>query len=151
MRIDDSGTMTMVDASHTSVYDFCFDGKGNIFLANAGTNQVVVVEESHFVTQPLVYGDENGTAGCSETALSDPQGISLDPSGKLYVADLRNHRVVYYGDPGQESANTKTFWRADRSEGTSVCFIAISRQMLIQTMLGLRFIRFTCVLLFHLP
>ena len=43
-------------------------------------------------------GDYNGTivAGNDSTSLNGPFGVSLDPMGNIYVADMPNHRIQFF-------------------------------------------------------
>ena len=61
-------------------------------------------EESHSVTQWTVedYGDRNiyagipGRPGNSTAQLNNPQGLTLDQYGNLYITDCENHRIQMY-------------------------------------------------------
>ncbi|CAF1406087.1 unnamed protein product [Adineta ricciae] len=44
----------------------------------------------------LVAGDINGLSGSTSTSLQLPTGLTLDPMGNLYVADLGNHRIQLF-------------------------------------------------------
>ncbi|CAF1471938.1 unnamed protein product [Adineta ricciae] len=44
----------------------------------------------------LVAGDSNGLPGSTSTSLYLPTGLTLDPMGNLYVADLVNHRIQLF-------------------------------------------------------
>ncbi|CAF1506180.1 unnamed protein product [Adineta ricciae] len=53
----------------------------------------------------LVAGDINGLPGSTSTSLNLPTGLTLDPMGNLYVADLINHRIQLFMN-GQMNGTT---------------------------------------------
>jgi len=75
------------------------DGAGNIFIADTGNNKVreIVASTGNIIT---VAG--NGTPGfagdglvstSANVELYEPQGVSIDDSGNLYIADTLNQRI----------------------------------------------------------
>jgi len=81
-----------------------FDAGGNIYVADSGDNVVRMVSAATGVIT-TVAGNSSGTVcsartdsvgdGCPATqaSLSQPQGVALDGSGNLYIADTNNQRV----------------------------------------------------------
>jgi sugar lactone lactonase YvrE len=72
------------------------DAAGDLFVADSLNNRVVeyaynAATGSYPAAGKVVAG--TGTAGSGLTQLSDPQGIALDASGDLFVADYGNNRV----------------------------------------------------------
>ncbi len=66
------------------------NSKGNIYVANTGTNTVTVYPAgSNGNVAPIA------TIGGSNTGLSDPQGIALDASGNIYVTNSGSEREGY--------------------------------------------------------
>jgi sugar lactone lactonase YvrE len=73
-----------------------FDATGNLYLADASGNVIREVDTlGHIVT---IAG--NGTQGffgdngpATAAGLDSPEGLALDTSGDLYIADTHNHRV----------------------------------------------------------
>ncbi|CAF1259201.1 unnamed protein product [Adineta steineri] len=53
----------------------------------------------------LVVGSINGLSGSTSTLLFAPTGLTLDPMGNLYVADLVNHRIQLFLN-GEMNATT---------------------------------------------
>ncbi|CAF0930536.1 unnamed protein product [Adineta steineri] len=53
----------------------------------------------------LVVGSINGLPGSTSTLLFAPTGLTLDPMGNLYVADLANHRIQLFLN-GEMNATT---------------------------------------------
>jgi len=79
------------------------DGAGNLFIADSSNNEV---REVNAVTGIITVfaGDVNGICGsktdplgdgCQATSanLSQPQGVTFDVSGNLYIADTSNNRI----------------------------------------------------------
>ncbi len=73
------------------------DLSGDLFVADNALN---VVFEVHHATGVATIVAGNGTAGFSgdgglaaEAELSDPEGVAVDSSGELFIADTYNNRV----------------------------------------------------------
>jgi len=60
----------------------------SLLIANFGSHTIVC--------WTLVAGNINGTSRSSTALLNGPVGITLDPTGKVYVADSNNHRVQLF-------------------------------------------------------
>jgi uncharacterized protein (TIGR03437 family) len=89
-----------------------------IYVADTGNHRILIWKDSvQYKTgdaADLVIGQPNLTTAIanvdtgsslnpSATSLSSPQGIALDPSGNLYVADSGNNRVLRYPRPVNQS------------------------------------------------
>ena len=84
-----------INASFASPQQIAFDGNGNIYIADTGNNRVRKIANGVITT---VAG--NGNVGLSgdgglavNAALSFPQGVAVDASGNLYIADTGNYRI----------------------------------------------------------
>ena len=90
------------------------DAAGDLFVADSLNNRVVeyaynAATASFATSGKIVAG--TGTAGSGPTQLSDPQGIALDASGDLFVADTGNNRVqefAYNGAAGSYASTATT-------------------------------------------
>ena len=90
-----------------------FDGSGNLYVADGGNNRVLFYPAGS-TTATRVYG-QNGSftsnavnnGGVSANRLSTPQGVVLDSSGNLYVADEANNRVLFY--PSGSTTATRVY------------------------------------------
>ena len=73
------------------------DGSGNIYIADTGNRRI---REVNLVTGVITTVAGNGTAGfggdngpASAAMLSGPNGVAIDSSGNLYIADASNNRI----------------------------------------------------------
>ena len=71
-----------------------FDGKGHLFVADAGRNIIVI------------YNTLDGTAGTFASGLSSPIGLALDGSGNLFEADAASGNILKFA---QADAAKTTF------------------------------------------
>ena len=78
------------------------DSNGNLYIADTGDNAVRVVTKAHTVgpgglaaayQSGSIASIASGTAA-GVNALSSPQGVSVDASGNVYIADTGNNRIV---------------------------------------------------------
>jgi sugar lactone lactonase YvrE len=85
------------------------DSAGNVYISESLNNRVLVYTRGS-TTAFRVYGQlgnftsniaNNG--GASANSLSSPQGVTVDSTGNLYIADAFNVRVLVYA-PGSTTA-----------------------------------------------
>ena len=91
----DGGPAT--SASLAYPYGVAVDGSGNLYIADTGTQRIRKVNASTGDIS-TVAGDGNysfsGDGGPATSAsLADPQGVAVDSSGNLYIADTNNQRI----------------------------------------------------------
>ena len=82
------------------------DASGNVYIADYGNNRVLIYDTpfgtgGDFVADQVV-GQSNFTttsaaATPGPTTLTNPSGLAIDASQRLFVADRENSRVVWYG------------------------------------------------------
>ncbi len=72
---------------------------GRIVIADTGNNRIMVWDKDG---KPLAAYGSFGTSATWRNApqFNHPGGVLADPSGKIYVADTLNHRVVVLDDKG---------------------------------------------------
>ena len=82
------------------------DYSGDLFIADTKNN---VIREVNAVTGVISTIAGNGTAGysgdkglvtASNVELNAPQGVAVDPGGRVYVADTGNNAIRYFGTGG---------------------------------------------------
>jgi trimeric autotransporter adhesin len=87
------------------------DSAGNLYIADSGNNAVRKVSKSGAIATvagngSMGYSGDGGAA--TAAALDEPEGVTVDPSGLLYIADTFNNRVrvVSLGGTIQTAAGT---------------------------------------------
>lgn len=85
-----------VSATLNIPYDVALDGKGNLYIADAGNNRVRKVDPFGIITTAAGTGTD-GFAGdggpAAQARLSFPWGLAADPAGNIYIADRVNSRI----------------------------------------------------------
>jgi uncharacterized protein (TIGR03437 family) len=100
----DGGPST--EAALGQPWDIALDGSGNLFIADTNNNRVRRVDaKTGIITTVAGSGRVNGLehygegSFCGdggpaiEACLNTPQGVALDPSGNLFIADTYNDRI----------------------------------------------------------
>ena len=85
-----------VEARLRYPYGVTVDETGNLYIADARNHRIRKVDSAGVVTTIAGSGTEGygGDGGPAVRAqLSHPQGVALDGSGNLYIADAWNHRI----------------------------------------------------------
>jgi sugar lactone lactonase YvrE len=92
------------------------DSNGNVYIADNTNNRVLYFPQGA-TTPTRVYGQfsdfncglANNAGACGGSAVSadslnGPNSIIIDSTGKIYIADLGNHRVLVYPNNGSTTA-----------------------------------------------
>ncbi|CAF1375035.1 unnamed protein product, partial [Rotaria sordida] len=75
---------------------FVYDSVSQSFLiSNYGTNKIVRWLLSAY-NWTHVAGNVNGNTGSDSSSFNQPLGITMDPMGNIYVADVTNHRIQFF-------------------------------------------------------
>jgi sugar lactone lactonase YvrE len=87
------------------------DGANNLYVGDGGNSRVVRYANANTVTAPgpsavgvfgqidFTVGTANQGGAASASTLNGPTGLALDSSGRLYVSDNANNRVLRYDAP----------------------------------------------------
>lgn len=76
--------------------DICFDAEGNMYLADAENNRIVVLDASFRFVSELTGAVKEGAL----SPFSQPRGVFAAADGTLYIADTMNARVVHMDKAG---------------------------------------------------
>jgi sugar lactone lactonase YvrE len=74
-----------------------FDSTGQLYIADSGNNRIRLVDGSGVIHAFAGSGNPTfylPTLPASSAQLNRPQGLALDPSGNLLIADTGNHRIA---------------------------------------------------------
>jgi len=81
--------------------DVAVDSSGGVYISDAGWNRILFFPNGYTQTATRVYGQASCSISTpppvSASSLNSPQGLTLDNSGNLYVADTGNNRVLVFG------------------------------------------------------
>ncbi|HZC45434.1 MAG TPA: choice-of-anchor D domain-containing protein [Candidatus Acidoferrum sp.] len=108
------------------------DRKGNLYVADAGNNRVLVYNTPFDAgsgepgagdeSADFVYGQNGGfttrncnPSGASATTLCNPMAAALDGAGNIYIADSGNNRVLEFAKAGEPPVSSDAI--ANRSYG----------------------------------
>ena len=75
---------------------FDIDASGNIYIVDNGNNVIRKVSSSGIISTFAgsgAYGSGGDGGLATAAAFKSPWGISVDPSGNIYIADYFNHRI----------------------------------------------------------
>ena len=112
-KVDSSGIITTVAGNGTAGYSgdggaaasaklssptgVAVDGSGNLYIADYGNDVIRKVSASGIITtsagayESYDYSGDGGAA--TSASLYDPQGVAVDGSGNLYIADYGNNVI----------------------------------------------------------
>ncbi len=72
------------------------DVSGNLYIADYGNNRIRKVDTNGIITTVAGNGTESYAGdddAATNASLYEPQGVALDASGNLYIADYGNNRI----------------------------------------------------------
>lgn len=76
--------------------EVCVDLSGNLFFTDSGNERIRKIDKDGFITtvagNGVTWGSKDGVLA-TETSLNGPNGICVDPSGNLYIAERWGHRI----------------------------------------------------------
>ena len=88
------------------------DGSGNLYVSDSLNQRIRRIDPDGVITtiagtEDPGFGGDGGPA--AEAHLNSPNGLAVDGSGNLYVADYNNHRVRVIRPPGERNPVTHEF------------------------------------------
>jgi sugar lactone lactonase YvrE len=88
---------TSAGVSLNAPWGVALDSAGNVYIADTLNNVVREIDASTGVITTIAGTGASGSSGDTGPAiaatLNQPQGVSVDTSGALYIADTSNHRI----------------------------------------------------------
>jgi sugar lactone lactonase YvrE len=95
-KVTAGGVVTTLATGFNHPSDVAADGAGNLFVADAGNNTIrkIIISTgavSLVAGQAGSRGSADGTG--SAARFSSPEGVAVDSSGNLYVADTNNQTI----------------------------------------------------------
>jgi len=85
-----------MDARFNSPRGLAFDITGNLYIADTSNHRVRKVDKVTTIVSKVAGTNQgfSGDGGLAITAqLDSPEGVTVDPSGNIYIADTRNCRI----------------------------------------------------------
>jgi hypothetical protein len=103
-----------------------WDTNGFLWVTDSGNHRVLTYAPSplngtsavHVLAQLDFASSDPNTGGVSASTLSTPQGISIDSSNNLLVADSGNNRVLSYPYVDTDTDGFSSFLDCDDTDGT---------------------------------
>ena len=137
-KIDTSGNVTTLAGNGTQGYadgtgsasgtaefngpaGVAVDSRGNVYVADLGNQRIRTIDASGSVKTLAGNGDAgyvDGTGGANGTAeFYGPNGIAVDDSGHVYVADVDNNRIRQIDSSGNVTTLAGNGYGSPRSGG----------------------------------
>lgn len=102
------------------------DSAGRLWVADAGNHRVLEYDNpltspvaNRVLGQPDFTSGTPNTGGISASSLSSPAGVAVDASGRLFVAEQGNNRVLEYDNPLTSSVANRVFGQPNFTSGTA--------------------------------
>jgi tripartite motif-containing protein 71 len=108
------GTPGTGNAEFNAPYGLALDTAGNVFVADSGNHRIQkLAPDGTFIAK---WGANNGdgTQGSGDAEFNSPNGLVLDATGNVFVADSWNHRIQKLAPDGTFIAK----WGANNGDGT---------------------------------
>ena len=104
-------------------YGVAVDVSGNLFIADSGNSVIRLVSSAGIITtyagNGIYYGGSSDGAAATSTSLCNPQGVTVDTHGNLYIADQCNSviRIVSSAGSINTYAGTLNTWNSGGDGG----------------------------------
>jgi streptogramin lyase len=114
---------TDTTASFNKPFGVATDASGNIYVADAGNNQVRKITPAGVVSKFAGTGAAGAANGTDTATFNSPLGVAVDGSGNVYVADYGNDLIRKISTAGVISTLAGTgATGADNGAGTAATF-----------------------------
>ena len=86
-------------ATLNSPYDVCIDASGNLYIADKGNHAIRKINTGGVISTvagiggSLNYGFTGDGGAATSAKLNNPQSVSVDNAGNLYISDYTNNRI----------------------------------------------------------
>ena len=90
----DGGPATQ--AQFTLPTGLAFDSAGNLYIADSGNDRIRMINAKTGIITTVAGGGTSGLGDgglATQATLNSPQGVTLDASGNMYIADQSNGRI----------------------------------------------------------
>jgi uncharacterized protein (TIGR03437 family) len=120
-----------ISASLNNPFAVAVDTKGNVYIADTNNNVVRVVNSAGIITTFAGNGKANysGDGGpATKAELDFPDGVAVDASGNVYIADYLNHviRKVTNGIISTFAGNGDTFYNPSQGNNVAATSVGIA-------------------------
>jgi sugar lactone lactonase YvrE len=93
------GSNGTADGQFNTPVGVAVDSSGNVYVADTGNHRIQKFSsDGSFLTK---WGTDGGQVGYGDGEFSWPNGIAVDGSGNVYVADQNNNRVQKFSSDGR--------------------------------------------------
>ncbi|MBI2889796.1 MAG: hypothetical protein HYY13_03320 [Nitrospirae bacterium] len=119
----DNGAATLANLNTPS--GVALDSSGNLYIADQANHRIRKVDTTGLITTfagtgTAAYSGDGGPATSAE--INTPQGLAVDTSGKLYIADTSNYRIRMVNGAGNittVAGNGSAGYTGDNGPATS--------------------------------
>lgn len=91
------GSANLSTEDDSKLNDVTVDKKGNVYLLDGGVSQIYVLNSDYELINTIKHPTFEG----KKTSFEGARGIFVDSSGKIYVADTENSRVLVLDSQGK--------------------------------------------------
>lgn len=122
-KVSATGAMTTLPAELASPRSICTDTSGNLFVTDTGLHairKVTTAGVSTFIAGRIPSGAANGIGAAA--SFKSPEGMAVDPSGTVFIADTVNHIIRKVTLDGTVTTFAGTAGTAGSSDGINALF-----------------------------
>jgi hypothetical protein len=123
-----SADATGTNASFNQPNAICYDGAGNLFVADASNNKIRQIVISTGVVTTLAGSGSSGYSNATGTnaTFTNPQGIMIDTSGNLFVCDTTDIRKIVISTAAVTTLAGQTISGSGNGTGTNATFNGVN-------------------------